>query len=138
MPEGWEDNGAVLRFRRGLTTDAPVSRAEAPYYTGSVWRWTGGCWIAWMRGWTETVATITLVYPHHARLLPGRLTAAQHDHYSEIVSSLHVHLDHDHCLEVLVVRGRAKTLRALADRMIATRGVKHGRLTMATIGKDLP
>jgi len=92
----------------------------------------------WQVGNAETVATITLVYPHHARLLPGRLTAAQHDHYSEIVSSLHVHLDHDHCLEVLVVRGRAKTLRALADRMIATRGVKHGRLTMATIGRDLP
>jgi CopG family transcriptional regulator, nickel-responsive regulator len=76
-------------------------------------------------------------YDHHARLLPGRLTAAQLDHYSEIVSSLHVHLDHDHCLEVLVVRGRARLLRDLADRLIATRGVKRGRLTMATTGKDL-
>ncbi len=92
----------------------------------------------WQGGSAETVATITLVYDHHSRLLPGRLTAAQHDHYSQIVSSLHVHLDHDHCLEVLVVRGRAKALRDLADRLIATRGVKHGRLTMATSGKDLP
>jgi CopG family nickel-responsive transcriptional regulator len=91
----------------------------------------------WQAGNRETVATITLVYDHHARLLPGRLTAAQHDHYSQIVSSLHVHLDHDHCLEVLVVRGRARALHALAERLIATRGVKHGRLTMATTGKEL-
>ena len=61
-------------------------------------------------------------------LLPGRLTAAQHHHYGQIISSLHVHLDHDHCLEVLVVRGRARALRDLAERLIATRGVKHGRL----------
>ncbi|MCI0545819.1 MAG: nickel-responsive transcriptional regulator NikR [Candidatus Rokubacteria bacterium] len=88
-------------------------------------------------GRQETVATIALVYDHHNRLLPGRLTAAQHDHYARIVSSLHVHLDHDHCLEVLVVRGPSQSLRELADRLIATRGVKHGRLTFATIGRDL-
>jgi CopG family nickel-responsive transcriptional regulator len=91
----------------------------------------------WQRGARETVATITLVYDHHARLLQSRLTAAQHRHYARIVSSLHVHLDHDHCLEVLVVRGRPRVLRALADRLIATRGVKHGRLTAATMGAHL-
>jgi CopG family nickel-responsive transcriptional regulator len=92
----------------------------------------------WRAGNPVTVAVITLVYDHHVRLLPGRLTAAQHHHVGRIVSSLHVHLDHDHCLEVLVVRGRARALRDLADRLIATRGVKHGRLTMATTGKGLP
>jgi CopG family nickel-responsive transcriptional regulator len=92
----------------------------------------------WRADTRPTAATITLVYDHHARLLPSRLTAAQHHHLARIVSSLHVHLDHDHCLEVLVVRGRARSLRDLADRLIATRGVKHGRLTMATTGKDLP
>jgi CopG family nickel-responsive transcriptional regulator len=92
----------------------------------------------WRTGDPETVAVITLVYDHHVRLLPGRLTAAQHHDYGHIISSLHVHLDHDHCLEVLVVRGRARALRSLADRLIATRGVKHGRLTMTTTGKDLP
>jgi CopG family nickel-responsive transcriptional regulator len=91
----------------------------------------------WETGSGETVATITLVYDHHARLLPGRLMAAQHRSYAEIVSALHVHMDADHCLEVLVVRGRARRLRALADRLIATRGVKHGHLTPATIGKGL-
>jgi CopG family transcriptional regulator, nickel-responsive regulator len=91
----------------------------------------------WETGDRETVATISLVYDHHARLLPGRLMAAQHRSYAEIVSALHVHMDADHCLEVLVVRGRARRLRALADRLIATRGVKHGRLTLATTGRDL-
>jgi CopG family nickel-responsive transcriptional regulator len=92
----------------------------------------------WHAGNRETVATISLVYDHHARLLPSRLTAAQHDHYGKIISALHVHLDHDHCLEVLVVRGRARALQALADRLIATRGVKHGRLTVSTTGRSLP
>jgi CopG family nickel-responsive transcriptional regulator len=92
----------------------------------------------WHVGRRQAVATITLVYDHHARLLPSRLTAAQHHHYTKIVSSLHVHLDHDHCLEVLVVRGRAKALQDLADRLIATRGVKHGRLTVSTTGRSLP
>ncbi len=91
----------------------------------------------WRDGGGETVATISLVYEHHNRLLPSRLTAAQHHHYARIVSSLHVHLDHDHCLEVLVVRGRANELRRLADRLIAIRGVKHGQLSPATIGRDL-
>jgi CopG family nickel-responsive transcriptional regulator len=93
---------------------------------------------AWRSGQRSTVATVTLVYNHHTRLLPSRLTEAQHRAYAQIVSSLHVHLDHDHCLEVLVVRGRPAALQALADRLIATRGVKHGRLTIATTGEDLP
>jgi CopG family nickel-responsive transcriptional regulator len=93
---------------------------------------------AWRAGTRETVATITLVYDHHTRLISGRLTAAQHRHYAHIISALHVHLDHDHCLEVLVARGKPRRLQALADRLIATRGVKFGRLTVASTGRDLP
>ena len=93
---------------------------------------------AWRRGTQETVATITLVYDHHTRLLPGRLTAAQHRQYVHIISALHVHLDHHHCLEVLVARGKPRTLQSLADGLIATRGVKFGRLTVASTGRDLP
>jgi CopG family nickel-responsive transcriptional regulator len=92
----------------------------------------------WRAGARETVATITLVYDHHARLISGRLTAAQHRHYASIISALHVHLDHDNCLEVLVVRGKPRSLQSLADRLIATRGVKFGRLTVASTGRDLP
>jgi len=80
----------------------------------------------------EVVGTITLVYDHHVRLLPEKLTELQHDHQHTIVSSLHVHLDHDNCLEVLVVRGKSNEVHKLANLLISTRGVKHGQLTVTT------
>jgi CopG family transcriptional regulator, nickel-responsive regulator len=80
----------------------------------------------------EVVGTITLVYDHHVRLLPEKLTELQHDHQQTIVSSLHVHLDHDNCLEVLVVRGKSNEVHKLANLLISTRGVKHGQLTVTT------
>jgi len=91
----------------------------------------------WARGNHETIGTITLVYDHHVRDLSERLTQHQHDHHDAIVSALHVHLDHSHCLEVIVIRGRAKKVRKLADGLIGTKGVKHGRLVTTTTGKNL-
>jgi CopG family nickel-responsive transcriptional regulator len=61
----------------------------------------------------------------------------QHDFHTHILSTLHVHLDHDHCLEVLVLRGKAAVIQKLADALIATKGVKHGRLTMTTSGSEV-
>ena len=78
----------------------------------------------------EVVGTLTLVYDHHVRMLQERLTQMQHEHHHEIISTLHVHLDHDHCLEVLVLRGRSGSVRRIADRLLATKGVQHGRLTL--------
>ncbi len=92
----------------------------------------------WTVGTKETVGTITLVYNHHTRELSDHLTHMQHDHHELIISSMHVHMDAHNCLEVLVVKGKAKQIRALADRLIGTRGVKHGKLTLATAGKELP
>ena len=66
------------------------------------------------------------------------MTEVQHDHGDLIISTLHVHLDHDNCLEVLVVRGEAERVRSLANQLIATKGVKHGRLTVTATGEDLP
>jgi len=86
----------------------------------------------------EIAGTITLVYDHHKRHLQAVLTDLQHDHTDIIISMLHVHLDHDHCLEVLVVRGSAKTVKSMADALIAAKGVKHGRLTITSTGEDLP
>jgi CopG family transcriptional regulator, nickel-responsive regulator len=83
---------------------------------------------------SEAVGTLTLVYDHHVRQLADKLTGMQHDHFREIISTLHVHMDHDNCLEVLVLRGRAGTVRQIADRLISTKGVKHGRLTLTTVG----
>jgi CopG family nickel-responsive transcriptional regulator len=82
----------------------------------------------------EMVGTLTLVYDHHVRQLNDRLTEMQHDHHQEIVSTLHVHLDHHHCLEVLVLRGKAPEIQSIADRLIATKGVQHGRLTLTASG----
>ena len=85
----------------------------------------------------ETVGSITIVYDHHVPELTEKLTNIQHDYHRLILSSLHVHLDHDHCLEVLVVRGKGAEIRKVADVLIGTKGVKHGKLTMATTGQGL-
>jgi CopG family nickel-responsive transcriptional regulator len=85
----------------------------------------------------EAIGTVTIVYDHHLHDLTRKLTALQHDFHKVILSGMHVHLDHDNCLEVLVVRGPGKMIREIADRLISTKGVKHGKLTMTTTGKGL-
>ncbi|MEI6516597.1 MAG: nickel-responsive transcriptional regulator NikR [bacterium] len=85
----------------------------------------------------EIAGTITLVYDHHKRNVQALLTDIQHDHQEVIIATLHVHLDHHNCMEVLAVRGRAATVRLVADQLIAARGVKHGKLTVTTTGEDI-
>ena len=89
-------------------------------------------------GTAEIAGTITLVYDHHKQHVQATLTDIQHDHHNVIISTLHVHLDHDNCLEVLVVRGRADVIRKIADELTTAKGVKHGKLTVTTTGHDLP
>ncbi|HVO99728.1 MAG TPA: nickel-responsive transcriptional regulator NikR [Bryobacteraceae bacterium] len=83
------------------------------------------------------VGTLTLVYDHHVRQLSDRLTAMQHDHFHLVLSTLHVHLDHHNCLEVLILKGKAAAVQKMADALISTKGVMHGRLTITTPGTDL-
>lgn len=90
----------------------------------------------WAAGDRDMVGTITLVYDHHTRELEHALTEMQHRSFHQIISALHVHLDAHNCLEVLVVKGRGQDIRKIADRLIGTRGVKHGKLTITTTGKD--
>jgi CopG family nickel-responsive transcriptional regulator len=90
------------------------------------------------KGNAEIAGSITLVYDHHRHHLQDLLTDLQHDHRGVIISSLHAHLDHDNCLEVLAVRGNAAEIKKLADELIAAKGVKHGKLVITTTGKDLP
>lgn len=85
----------------------------------------------------EVVGTVTLVYDHHVHDLADKLTDIQHDHFANIVSSTHIHLDHHNCLEVLIVRGEGRKIRRIADQLIAAKGVKHGKLVMTTTGKEL-
>lgn len=92
---------------------------------------------AWESPERKVVGTVSIVYDHHVRLLSERLTDLQHEYYHHVLSTLHVHLDHDHCLEVLVVRGKAGEVKKIADTLISTKGVKHGRLTITTSGAEL-
>jgi CopG family nickel-responsive transcriptional regulator len=80
----------------------------------------------------EVVGTVTLIYDHHSRLLPEKLTDIQHQHHGEIISTVHAHLDHDTCLEVVVVKGKSKRIQQLADLLISIKGVQHGRLVMSS------
>ncbi|OKY76800.1 MAG: nickel-responsive regulator [Desulfobulbaceae bacterium DB1] len=84
---------------------------------------------------TETVGSISLVYNHHTRDLGEKLTQHQHSHHKAIISALHVHLDAHNCLEIIVVKGRAKDIKKMADELIGTKGVKHGKLMMTTSDK---
>ena len=85
----------------------------------------------------ERVGTITIIYDHHKRDLTETLTEHQHRQHHAVLSMMHVHLDHHNCLEVLAVKGRAKDIRKIADDIISTKGVKHGKLVMTTTGKNL-
>ena len=86
---------------------------------------------------SQVVGTVTQVYDHHVRMLNEKLTGIQHDFHRLVLSTLHVHLDHDNCLEVLVIRGKSAEVRKVADALISTKGVKHGRLTITTSGAGL-
>ncbi|HLG22221.1 MAG TPA: nickel-responsive transcriptional regulator NikR [Candidatus Manganitrophaceae bacterium] len=85
----------------------------------------------------ETIGTITIVYDHHVHELMEKLTDIQHHYQRLIKSTLHIHLDEHRCLEVLVVQGRSGDIKKIADNLIATKGVKHGKLTATTTGKGL-
>ena len=92
---------------------------------------------SWESPESHVVGTVTLVYDHHARLLGEKLTGIQHEYHRSVLSTLHVHLDHDLCLEVIVIRGKAGAVRSLADALISTKGVKHGQLTLTTSGAEI-
>ncbi len=92
----------------------------------------------WKEGTKEMVGTIAIVYSHHTRELSRTLTDMQHRFYRTILSTLHIHLDEDHCLEVLVVRGKGEELKKIGDRLIGTKGVKHGKLSLTSTGQNFP
>ena len=87
---------------------------------------------AWESGSHQVTGTLTLVYDHHRAQLNQRLMALQHDNTNLIVSTLHVHLSHDLCLEVIVLRGPARRLRNIASQLKGQRGVFKGELVMAS------
>jgi CopG family nickel-responsive transcriptional regulator len=84
------------------------------------------------------IATLSYVYDHAARELPKRLTKDFHEHHDLAQATLHVHIDHDSCLEVTVLRGRGAEVRAFADQVIAERGVRHGHVVMMPVESHAP
>ncbi|MFC2100313.1 nickel-responsive transcriptional regulator NikR [Bacteroidota bacterium] len=86
--------------------------------------------------WNENkyvAGAIVLVYDHHRRDLSNKSTSLQHDFHDLVLSVQHVHLDHDNCLETIAVKGHASRLKMLSDKLIAIKGIKHGKLVMTTI-----
>ena len=71
-----------------------------------------------------------MIYDHHARLLPEKLTDLQHDHEHLVISTTHAHLDHHACLKVIIVRGRSAEVQKFSDLLISLKGVQHGQLVM--------
>src|SRR4029078_6773052 len=81
----------------------------------------------------KMVATVTLVYDHHVRELTERLTEIQHDFGDRIISTLHVHLDHDHCMEVIAARGPASEITRLSEPLLGAKGVLSGDVSAAAL-----
>ena len=79
---------------------------------------------------SQAVETLTMIYNHHTGNLTDRLMNIQHDHTKEILSTTHIHIDHDNCLEVLVLKGKTKNIQKLADNIKALKGIKHGELVI--------
>ena len=90
----------------------------------------------WLEG-KEVAGTITLVYDHHKRDLVNKLTDIQHDFHKLIISSQHIHLDHDNCLETIVVKGNPREIERLANELKSAKGVKYGALTCATAARRM-
>lgn len=82
------------------------------------------------------VATVTLVYDHHSNV-PERLSELQHDYFDVVVSTTHIHLDNHHCLEVVILRGKAESIYQLSESLVTIRGVKHGKAVYTTDGSDI-
>jgi CopG family nickel-responsive transcriptional regulator len=89
----------------------------------------------WKGGREQVVGTVTLVYNHETRELNHVLTELQHHFHGSIICTTHVHLDKHNCMEVIVVKGEGDQVQAIADKLISTKGVKHGKLVCSTTGK---
>lgn len=85
----------------------------------------------------ESIGTLTLVYSHEVRELSEKLNEIQHHNHRIIVSSTHIHLDEHNCLEVLILRGKMRQVQSIADKLLAVKNVRHGKLTCTSTGKVL-
>jgi CopG family nickel-responsive transcriptional regulator len=85
----------------------------------------------------RVLGSLTLVYDHNAHDLTEKMAQLQHDHHGLVVSVLHVHVSHDDCMEVIVLRGKAREVQSLADSLVSLKGVKHGRLFVTVASSEI-
>jgi CopG family nickel-responsive transcriptional regulator len=85
----------------------------------------------------EVAGAITFIFDHHQRDLLNKLTDIQHDFQKLIISTQHIHLDHDNCLEIVAVKGKARDVSRLSDMLTAIKGIRHGSLSMSSTGKEI-
>lgn len=127
------DDELLSKFDRLITGKGYANRSEAIRYLirESLVQ------TEWESASQETIGTITLVYNSHTRELSDLLTHLQHRHYQSIISTTHIHLDDENCLEVLIVRGKGQDIKKISDQLTSARGVKHGSLSLTTSGKNI-
>ncbi len=127
------DEGLMRQFDAKIKTDRCPTRSKA---VGDLIR-TALVQTEWQTG-EDVVGAIVLVYDHHKRDILQKLTDVQHDCHDVIISTQHVHLDHDNCLEIVAVRGRSSEIETILKRLKAVKGLKHVSLAAGTTGSDLP
>jgi CopG family nickel-responsive transcriptional regulator len=84
----------------------------------------------------QAFGVLSFVYDHHVRELEGKLTDFQHEHFKTIVSTSHIHIDHDNCLEVIILKDKAGKISEVSDKILSFKGVKHGSLSLTLTGKE--
>lgn len=85
---------------------------------------------------TPAFGVLSFVYDHHVRELEGKLTDFQHEHFKSIVSTSHVHIDHDNCLEIIILKDKSGEISEISNKILTYKGVKHGRLSLTLTGKE--
>jgi CopG family transcriptional regulator, nickel-responsive regulator len=115
-----DDLDEFVKNNRFTNRSQAIRQLIADYATRSKWECNN-----------NVVGSITLIYNHHKRELLQHLNDVQHDYHSVILASQHFHLNHDNCMEIIAVKGEAVRLTELADRLIALKGIQHGKLTMS-------
>lgn len=127
------DEGLLRQFDAKIRADRCPTRSKA---VGDLIRSTL-VQKEWRAG-DEVVGAIVLVYDHHKRDIVGKLTDVQHDCHEAIISTQHIHLDHDNCLEIVAVHGKPRKVEAIVTRLKAVKGLKHVSLAAGTTGARMP
>jgi len=91
----------------------------------------------WEKSESEVMGSLTLLFDHETRGLVEKLTEIQHERCGNIVSTMHVHIDKHNCMEILAMKGLPREIREIANKLISCRGVKHGKLVMSSMGKEI-